>query len=104
MARREFRESPVVQGIDEEIIYALTTTEWGTSPASATVKVFDVTPTAKTDVTSTVMPTGSISISGDTITLPVLKLLTLGKTYRIEVKFSTGNNVFEAWGIVHAEE
>lgn len=101
---REFRESPVVQGVDEEIVYTLTTTEWGSSPSSASIKVFDVTSTPRTDVTSTVMPSGSASIAGDVITFPILKSLVIGHVYRIEVKFNAVGNVFEAWGEVRAEE
>ncbi len=106
MARfREFRESPVSQGVDEEIVYTVTTTAWGSNPSSVVVKVFDVSvASAKTDVTATVMPTGTASATGDLIALPTLKALTVGHSYRIEVKFESEGNIFEAFGIVNAEE
>lgn len=101
--RREFRESPFSQGVDEEIIYSLTTTAWGSSPTSVSVKVFDAT-TAKVDVTATVMPVNTPSVLGDVITLSPLKALTVGRSYRIEIKFSAGGNIFECYGVVLAED
>ena len=78
---REIKESPMVQGVDEIIAYTLTTTPWGSDPSSTAVVVWDVTENARTDVTSTVMPTNSPSESGDVITLSALKLLTATKRY-----------------------
>jgi len=101
---REFRESPVVQGADEEIVFTLLTTAWGSSPSNASVAVYDVTTLPRVDVTATVMPVGTVSVAGDIITFPVLKLLTAGHVYRIEAKFHSAGNVFEAWGEVRAEE
>lgn len=93
----------MVQGIDEEIAYQLTTTNWGSSPSSVSVKVYDIAGGGYTDVTSTVMPTNSPSVNGDVITLSALKLLTYGKTYRVEVKFTCSGNVFEAYCEIQAE-
>ncbi len=103
MTIREIAEGPQPQGVDEIIVYTLTTTPWGSSPSASAVVVFDVTDGARSDVTSTVMPTGSPSEAGDIITLPALKLLTAGKQYRVEILFTAGGNVFEAFGIVNAE-
>lgn len=102
--KREIAQSPMKQGVDEIIAYTLTTTPWGSSPSSVTVTVYDVTPGATlTDVTSTVMPTNSPSVSGDVITLSALKLLTADHKYRVEVKFTCSGNVFEAFCHVLAE-
>lgn len=101
---REFRESPVKQGVDEEITYTLDTSAWGSSPTGVTVKVYDVTTLPKVDVTATVMPVNSPAVSNDIISCSPLKLLTVGHAYRIEVKFASAGNVFEAYGIVQAEE
>lgn len=80
------------QGTDEEAIYTVTTTKWGSSPSSPTVVVYDESDWS--DVTSSVgAPTASAS--GDIITLTALTSLTKGHTYRIEVKFTTGSNIFE---------
>lgn len=84
----------VVEGMryqtsSEEIIYSITTTNWGSSPSSVAVVVYDETTGA--DVTSVVMPTNTPSVTDDTITLSPLKLLTRGRVYRVEVKFSSGS-------------
>jgi hypothetical protein len=97
---REAIQSPLVQGVDEQISYTLTTTPWGSSPGSLAVVVKNE---AGTDVTSTVMPSGSPTAVGDVITLPALKSLTAGTTYRVEVRFTCGGNVFEAFFRVTAE-
>lgn len=102
MFSRAAKEGQQVQGVDEQIAYSITTTPWGTSPTSLAVVVKDVT-AGGTDVTTTVMPTGSASAVGDVITLPILKLLTAGSLYRVEVKFTCGGNVFECYFEVHAE-
>ncbi len=60
--------------------------------------VFDLADEA--DVTSTVMPTNSPSVASDVITLSALKLLTLGSSYRVEVKFDADSNTWETYFIV----
>ena len=100
---REIVESPMPQGTDEIVAYTLTTTQWGSTPTSPVVKVYDITADAYTDVTTTVMPTGSPSVVGDIITLPALKLLTAGSKYRVEIKFVISGNTFEAFAVVHGE-
>ncbi len=100
---REVVESPMSQGVDEIIAYTLTTTQWGSTPSSPVVNVYDITAGAFTDVTSTVMPTNSPSVSGDIITLSVLKLLTVNKQYRVEIKFVASGNTFEAYAIILAK-
>jgi hypothetical protein len=100
---REAAESPLVQGVDEQIIYTLTTTAWGSSPGTITVAAFDVTGGGETDVSATVL-SGTASAVGDVITLKKLKSLTAGKVYRVEVKFTCGSNVFECYFIVEAEK
>jgi len=99
---REVKESPLLQGADEQIAYQLTTTPWGSTPTSVDVKCYDITTGARTDVTSTNM-TGTASVAGDVITCPKLTALTAGSTYRVEVKFTSGGNVWEAYFIVKAE-
>ena len=63
MSTRAVQESPIVQGEDEIITYDLTTTPWGSSPTNVTVKVYDITDGAETDVTTTIIPTGEASVS-----------------------------------------
>jgi len=99
MVSREIVEGEQVQGKDEEITYSLTTTPWGSNPASIVVKVYDIT-LGHMDVTATVMPTGTGAAIGDVITLPELKSLTEDHNYRVEVKFDVVSNTFEAYFIV----
>ena len=97
---RRVIESPLYQGEDEEIVYNLTTTPWGSSPSAVAVKVYDFD---GNDVTATVT-SGAASVAGDVITLPTIKSLTAGTEYRLEVKFTTGGSVMEAWCIIEAQE
>ena len=99
---REFKNSPVPQGVDEEIAYYVDTLLWGGTPTSITAVVKDLT-TGGTDVTATKMP-GTPTVLGNVITLPLLKALVLGHRYRVEVKFTSGGNKEEAYGFVEAEE
>lgn len=101
MSVRKVIESPLVQGVDEQIIYTLTTTPWGSSPGSISVVAKDAT-SALVDVSSTVL-SGSASAVGDLIVLPKLKSLTEKHLYRIEVKFTCSSNVFETYFEVVAE-
>jgi len=98
--RREVVEGIQYQGVDEEIVYTVTTTNWGSSPTNPSVVVKQ----DGADVTSTVMPVNSPSAAGDVITLSPLKSLTAGKEYRVEVQFQTGSNVWEPYFRVIGEE
>lgn len=89
----------VEQGIAEEIPYTITTTLWGASPSAFTVTAKQ----AGNDVTSTVIPSGSATVSGNVITLPVIKSLTADLQYRIDTKFTTGGAKFVAWFLINAE-
>jgi len=91
----------VFQGIDEEIVYQFTTTNWGSSPTSITAVAKDASDLS--DVSATVFPTNSPSASGDVISLSPLKALSADTKYRIEVKFTAGGNIFELYGFVTTE-
>jgi len=85
------------QGSGESLIYTVTTTNWGSSPGTVSVKAYSVSSDETlTDVTSTVIPAGSASVTGDVITLPAIKNLTAGTLYLIEVTFTSGSNIFVA--------
>ena len=102
--QREAKESPLVQGIDERIAYTVTTTPWGSTPTSPVVVAKEVTTGVPgTDVTATVFPTNVPTVSGDIITLSLLRSLTVDKVYRIEVQFTISGNLFEMFFIVKAE-
>lgn len=101
---REIREGMQYQGVDEQIIYTLTTTPWGSSPSSVSAKIYSIAGNGtRTDVTSTCM-SGTCSVNGDVITLPTILSLSDGTLYRIEVKFSCSGNVFEAYAYIKGEQ
>ena len=101
---REIAEGTQYQGADEEIIYALTVTNWVTTLSTAAgVKVYDITSGTRTDVTSTVMPVTTMTVSGNRIVFSPLKLLTPGSIYRLEVLFTGDGQKPEAYAIIQAE-
>jgi len=100
---REIVESPQYQGEDEELVYALTTTNFGSSPSDPVVVVKDVTDGGSTDVTTDVT-IGLPSAFGDIITLPKILDLTAGSFYRVEVQFTSGSNLFESFFYIRARE
>lgn len=89
----------VWQGVDEECIYSVNVANWGSSPSSPTVVVKDEDGADVTgDVTS-----GSASAAGNVITLPTIKSLTLATMYRVEVQFTLGSQVLEAFFFIETE-
>ena len=103
MTTREIVEGLQFQGADEQVVYTLTTTNWGSSPTSTSATIWTAnTDETFTDVTSTKM-TGSTSVSGDIITLPTVISLVAGTLYRVEVKFTVSGNIFEAFAYIQGE-
>jgi len=100
--QREIKEGLQYQGADETIVYTLTTTPWSSSPTNTSAKIYEVDGDTLTDKTSTLM-TGSTSVVGDTITIPAIAGLTAGTLYRVEVKWTTSGNTFEAFAELQAE-
>jgi len=96
---------PIGQGIDETVIYSVDMTALGT-PTTPTAKAWKVITDANyTDVTTTIMPTGSCSVSGNTITLPGVKSLSLKNTYRIVITAAySGGNTLSAYFDIEAEK
>ena len=101
MISRVVRNGTQSQGVDERIAYVLTTTPWGSSPTGVSVKAFDVNAGAYTEVTATVL-SGSATVSGDRITLPLVHSLT-DHLYRIEIIFICSGNTFEAIIYINGE-
>jgi hypothetical protein len=97
---RKIIESPLTQGVDEQIAYVLDTTPWGGTPTSPSVVAKD---SNGTDQSGTVL-SGSATVSGDDITSPSVQSLTDGEHYRIEWKFTISGNVLEAWMDLVAEQ
>jgi len=92
----EVAEGIRYQSSDETRAYTITTTNLVASPTTTTAVVYDETANDE-NVSSTVMPSGSHSESGDVITLKPLTALTKGHDYRVEVKFVVGSNTFERY-------
>ena len=92
-ATRRVKESPLYQGVDEQIAYTLTITLWGNSPTSVSVVMKNA---AGADVSATYL-SGSASVSGDSIVTPIVKSLVAGESYRMEIKFTSNGNIFEAY-------
>ena len=78
-------ESPVVQGVNASIPWTIVF-PWATSVTSPTVAVFKKGTT--TDVASTVMPLGSHTVSGNSLTLKNLTSLTAGERYIIDIRIT----------------
>jgi len=93
--KRGVKETDLVQGEEEEILYSITTTPWGSNPFNVVVKAYDESNDLQ-DVTATVLD-GVPSVTGDVITIPTVKSLTEDHSYRIEVKFTCGANIFETY-------
>ena len=94
---REVTEGLLRQGVDEQVRYTIAAT-----PTPVTVGTVTVTDeTTGTDVTETVAP-GEASLQAGAILLPVLKELTAGHLYRVEVQYSDGFSTlepfFRVWG------
>lgn len=83
------------QTVAEEVAYTLDVSKYpGTGdPSSVAVTVIQVG--SGTDVTATVMPTNSPTVSGNVITMSLLKLLTAGRSYHVRVKFTRSGNIFQ---------
>lgn len=105
MSTREILEGLQYQGTTEEVTYTLTfPTSWGV-PTTPTVKVYAINEAtgSETDVTSTVMPSGSASALDQVITLPEMKSLTIDVLYLVLVSANSGSNVFSAKAYIRAE-
>lgn len=96
MAILEVSQGELTQSADESLTYTISTTNWASSPTSPSVQAYDESAN-NADVTSTVFPTNSPSVSNDIITLSPLKSLIKGKQYRIEVKFTVSPNIYECY-------
>lgn len=90
----EVAEGLLEQTSDEKVAYKITTTNLISNPTSPTVVAYDVA--TNEDVTADV---GALtaSASGDDITTSLVQSLKVGRTYRIEVKFSVGSIVREGY-------
>ena len=93
MTIRKVQESPGPQGVDERIAYVLDTEPWGGYDSDAAV----VLKNGNGDDVSSTKLTGSISISSDEITTPLVISLEDKTKYRLEVLWIKDGNTFEAY-------
>jgi len=104
MARRQVEQVGLTQGRDEQIIYTLTTTPWGSSPSAVIVTLYDVIDDDNwTDLSSTLL-SGSATVNGDVITLPKVLSMVSDHDYRLEVQFTSGGSVFEAFALIKGQK
>ena len=87
MSIREVAEGRQGMGANEKLTYTITTTNFASDPTTPSMTVKD---SNGTDVSSTVA-TGSISQTGDVITLKAISGLVAGESYFVEVLFTTGS-------------
>lgn len=99
--QREWIESPLIQGEDEEIVYVLDVSEWGNNPTGISVVVKDED---GADVTATVTSGSPSALTDNTIQLPTIQDLTAGTEYRVEIKFTISGSILECYGYIRAEE
>ena len=95
LIKREVTEGIQDQSSSEEIIYTITTTNWGSNPSSISAVAYEEG--NSTAVTATVFPVNTPTAAEDVISLSPLKALTIGKTYRIEVKFTVSAQILECY-------
>ncbi len=98
--QREFKQSPMRQGQNEQIAYTVTTTPWASSPASPAAKIYLLPDYL--DVSSAKL-SGIASANGDVITTPKVINLAPGQEYRLEIQWTAGGSTWEAWGIIRGE-
>lgn len=98
---REVQESPFIQGPNERLAYAMTTTLLGSSPSNVVVTLQDITDEEDiSDVTVSLAP-GVAGVVGDVITSPYLSGLTAGSKYRLSLRFSDANgNIWEEYAVI----
>lgn len=87
------------QGVRERVIYELDTEPWGGNPSSVVV----VVKLNGVDVTEAVC-TGTASVDGHVITLPVIHSLVAGGRYRVETRWTNTGNTFECFGFINADQ
>lgn len=101
---REIKEGINYQGSNESISYTLTIpTTWGTAPTSPVANIYtDNRDGTYADVTSTNM-SGTATVSGQVITLPLIQALTIDQMYRVDVKWQESGGTLSAYAFIMGE-
>jgi hypothetical protein len=97
---REVKESPIAQGVEEQIAYRIDVAPWGSAPTDVDMVVLDES-AGFADVTGSVT-TGAPGVVGDVITLPLLHSLELNHVYFVEALWTAGGQRLSAWARVYA--
>lgn len=95
---RRIEQSPVFQGVDEDVYYKINTEPWGGSPTNILVVV-----KRNGEVTDDIL-TGNATTNGNWITLPKISNLVVGTWYRLEIKFTSNGNVVKMWSDLVGQE
>jgi hypothetical protein len=95
---REIKESPVEQGVNEQVSWILDTTNWGGSPTSPTNALEqERTVGGNLDLSDTNL-SGTATVSGNYISSETVSALTRGKYYRLEFLWTDPDgNAVEAY-------
>lgn len=103
--RREITDGTQVQGTNEAIPYRLITTNWGGSPTNPSVAAYQRNADGTwLDVTATVFPVNSPTVSGDHIILSNCTGIVEGQEYRIEIRWTEpGGGIVEAYAYLRSE-
>ncbi len=98
--RRQFVNSPILQGVDEKVAYTIDTSRWpGTGAVTGVVvKMKD---SAGADAAAKL--SGAASVSVDTITTPLVIDMVDGDRFRIEVLWIKSGNTWEGFGFIDGE-
>jgi antitoxin component HigA of HigAB toxin-antitoxin module len=99
MVTRELINSPVRQGTTEKRAY-LVRTLVGMTPTGVTIAVWDETANADATVAST---EGSVTVASNVITTKLIKALTAGHVYRVNVEWTSGSEIVNRYFRVEAE-
>jgi len=101
-SRTIVESQPILQGVDETVVYDITTTTWGTPVGVPTLKVYDITGGRRVDVTGDVT-TGACSAALAVISTSPIADLTKDKLYRVEVQFVVTPSTYEFYFEIQAE-
>jgi len=100
---REVVENRQPVGLNERLIFRLTTTNWGSAPTSIVVASFKYDDETYTNNTTSVFPVNSPSVNGDIISLSPLVPQAISDVYYITVKFTSGGSIWESFFWVDVE-
>jgi hypothetical protein len=101
---RYFYQSPWKQGEDESIAYWFSTEDWGGSLSTPPTEATAVIKNEDGDDVSDENLDGECIIDGINIATPNVHSLIRDTEYRLEVLFTIGTNIYEAAGVIKAEE